>query len=73
MMKSRSFANRALEMAMRSMMGATCCAKERGWASHNHSLALNLETTSHSHNAAPPHTEFVTIVSSVGVTSESWS
>lgn len=47
MMKSRSFANRALEMAMRSMIGATCPAKDRGWDSHNHSLALNLEDTGH--------------------------
>lgn len=48
MMKSRSFANRALEMAMRSMIGATCPAKDRGWDSHNHSLALNLEDMGHS-------------------------
>lgn len=45
MMKSRSLANKELEMAIRSMMGATCSAKERGWDSHNQSLALNLENT----------------------------
>lgn len=48
MMKSRSLANKALDMAMRSMIGATCSAKERGWDSHNQSLALNLEDTSRS-------------------------
>lgn len=29
-MKSRSLANRALEMAMRSMIGTTCSARDRG-------------------------------------------
>lgn len=43
-MKLRSLANKALEIAMRSMIGATCSARERGWDSHNHSLALNLGT-----------------------------
>ena len=52
-MKSRSFANRALEMAMRSMIGATCSAKESGWDSHNHSLALNLQNTSQGETRRP--------------------
>ena len=43
-MKLRSLANKALEIAMRSIIGATCSARERGWDSHNHSLALNLGT-----------------------------
>lgn len=42
-MKSRSFAKWALEMAMRSMMGVTCSARDRGWLSLNHRVALNLE------------------------------
>lgn len=46
-MKSRSLANRALEIAMRSMIGTTCSARDRGWDSHNHNLALNLETSTH--------------------------
>lgn len=28
---------------MRSMMGVTCSASERGWASLNHRVALNLK------------------------------
>ncbi len=44
-MKSRSLAKWALEMAMRSMMGVTCSASERGWTSLNHSVALNLSKT----------------------------
>lgn len=46
-MKSRSLANRAFEIAMRSMIGTTCSARERGWDSHNHNLALNLKTHTH--------------------------
>lgn len=42
MMKSRSLAKRALLTAMRSMMGPTCSARDSGWSSHSHSLALNL-------------------------------
>lgn len=42
-MKSRSFAKWALEMAIRSMMGVTCSARDRGWLSLSHSVALNLE------------------------------
>lgn len=42
-MKSRSFAKCAFEIAMRSMMGVTCSAKDRGWLSLNHRVALNLE------------------------------
>lgn len=48
-MKSRSLANRAFEIAMRSMIGTTCSARDRGWDSHNHNLALNLETQTHTH------------------------
>lgn len=44
-MKSRSLANRAFEIAMRSMIGTTCSARERGWDSHSHNLALNLGTS----------------------------
>lgn len=42
-MKSRSLAKWALEIAMRSMMGVTCSARDRGCVSLNHSVALNLE------------------------------
>lgn len=42
-MKSLSLAKRALEMAIRSMMGATWSARDRGWDSQSHSFALNLE------------------------------
>lgn len=42
-MKSRSLAKRALEMAMRSMMGTTCSARDSGCDSHSHILALNLK------------------------------
>lgn len=43
MMKSRSLAKCAFEIAMRSMMGVTCSARDRGWLSLNHRVALNLE------------------------------
>lgn len=42
-MKSRSLAKCAFEIAMRSMMGVTCSARDRGWLSLNHRVALNLE------------------------------
>lgn len=41
-MKSRSLAKCAFEIAMRSMMGVTCSARDRGWLSLNHRVALNL-------------------------------
>lgn len=44
-MKSRSLAKSALLIAMRSMMGATCSQRDRGWSSHSHSFALNLPGT----------------------------
>lgn len=41
-MKSRSLAKWAFEMAMRSMMGVTCSASDRGCVSLSQSVALNL-------------------------------
>lgn len=41
-MKSRSLAKWAFEMAMRSMMGVTCSARDRGCVSLSQSVALNL-------------------------------
>lgn len=57
-MKSRSLAKWALEMAMRSMMGVTCSASDSGCCSHSHSVALNLPGHHYGHGdlEGPPAT-----------------
>lgn len=55
-MKSRSLAKWALEMAIRSMMGVTCSASDSGCCSHSHSVALNLPGHRCGHREPPaPH------------------
>lgn len=39
--KSLSFLKCALLADMRSIIGTTCCCRDKGYSSHNHNVALN--------------------------------